>query len=136
MTTKNSSLKDNAWLIDHFLNLTKWLVFIGIGLCPKNSTTPPGDGFVHCTSPMSYDGICKNQGPVNVTWYDMLLIIDLPHSYNSPACNLFKFEIALFISQNSLYLALALIRRMALFLKTWLLINPAMVSVHSLDSWS
>lgn len=111
-------------------------MFIGIGLCPENSTTPPGDGFVHCTSPMSYDGICKNQGPVNVTWYDMLLIIDLPHSYNSPACNLFKFEIALFISQNSLYLALALIRRMALFLKTWLLINPAMVSVHSLDSWS
>jgi len=49
-------------------------VFIGKGLCPDNHITPPGDGFVHCTSPMSYDGICKNQGPVNVTWYNMLLI--------------------------------------------------------------
>uniref|UniRef100_A0A8C2EYV1 Adhesion G-protein coupled receptor G2 n=1 Tax=Cyprinus carpio TaxID=7962 RepID=A0A8C2EYV1_CYPCA len=40
---------------------------VGKGLCPEHDITPPGGGFVHCTSPMSYDDVCKTQGPVNVT---------------------------------------------------------------------
>ncbi|XP_016363852.1 uncharacterized protein LOC107705186 [Sinocyclocheilus rhinocerous] len=40
---------------------------VGKGLCPDHNITPPGGGFVHCTSPMSYDDVCKTQGPVNVT---------------------------------------------------------------------
>ncbi|XP_016385489.1 adhesion G-protein coupled receptor G2-like [Sinocyclocheilus rhinocerous] len=37
------------------------------GLCPEHNNSPPGDGLVHCTSPMTYDDFCKTQGPVNVT---------------------------------------------------------------------
>ncbi|XP_016134489.1 adhesion G-protein coupled receptor G2-like [Sinocyclocheilus grahami] len=41
---------------------------VGKGLCPEHNNSPPGDGLVHCTFPMTYDDFCKTQGLVNVTW--------------------------------------------------------------------
>ncbi|XP_016309330.1 adhesion G-protein coupled receptor G2-like [Sinocyclocheilus anshuiensis] len=41
---------------------------VGKGLCPEHNNSPPGDGLVHCTAPMTYDDFCKTQGLVNVTW--------------------------------------------------------------------
>ncbi|TRY89602.1 hypothetical protein DNTS_017781, partial [Danionella cerebrum] len=42
---------------------------VGKGLCPERNVLPPRDGFVHCSSSIPHDDICKSQQPINISSY-------------------------------------------------------------------